>query len=325
MCHFHGNPLSVFLAEDLSISHLNHDHLESLRNLPSFRTYVETFLHAARTQHVRQLLDSDDFLFQEAVQAIKAGRVQIVWLLGAIRIVQSTRSVLSTKSPTLFSYLYIEALAGNILGSPTLRETLLLLKKANSDMIGAILPSITDTLITMPARDISISPDDFQDIANDLEALTTAVDPTNLPLKSQMNHDFAGKVANSKTKPQQNEIEVAYSELLSRLHDLLANYFETVLVSVDSIFLHEILFYDMKGAHRDVFTPKPRFVVERALGTPHDYLGCACCSSKVCLLPLSPLHCFLYLTYFFSCNGFLILGLSSSLYSLHKHILITHY
>lgn len=168
-----------------------------------------------------------------------------------------------------------------------LRELLLLLKKANSDMISAILPGIIDTLITMPARDIAISPDDFQDIANELETLTSNADPSTLPLKSQMNHDFLGKVANTttgkKVTPQQNDLEVAYSDLLTRLHALLAGYFEKVLVSVDSIFLHEILFYDMKGAHRDVFTPKVRFAVERALGTPWDYLGCGCCSSKVSL------------------------------------------
>jgi len=296
MCHFHGNPLSIFLAEDVSISQLNHDHFEALRNLPSFRNHAESLLDAKQTHHVRQLLQSDEFLFHTAVEAIKAGRVQVVWLLGAIRIIQSSRIVLSTKSPTLFSYLYIEALAGNLLGSPTLRELLLLLKKANSDMILAILPSIIDTLITMPARDIAISPDDFQDIANELETLTTNVDASSLPLRSQMNHDFVGKVATTgKKTQQQNELEVAYSDLLSRLHDLLAGYFDLVLVRVESIFLHEILFYDMKGAHRDIFTAKPRFAVERALGAPHDYLGCGCCSSKVSPLPLASLELSIFL------------------------------
>jgi origin recognition complex subunit 3 len=39
-----------------------------------------------------------------------------------------------------------------------------------------------------------------------------------------------------------------------------------------------VLIYDLKSPHTEVFQPKPRFAIERALATPHDYLGCDCCS-----------------------------------------------
>jgi origin recognition complex subunit 3 len=44
------------------------------------------------------------------------------------------------------------------------------------------------------------------------------------------------------------------------------------------LFLSEVFMYDLKSPHTEVFQPKPRFAVERALASPHDYLGCECCS-----------------------------------------------
>jgi len=289
MCHFHGNPLSVFLVEDLTFEQLNHEHFEALRNLPSFRNYAEDLLKAKQAPRVRELLQSEETLFSEAIEAIRQGRTNVVWLLGAIRIIQYIRGIVSTKTATSFSYLYIKALSGELLDSPMLRELLLMLKKASSDMLEPILTNIIDTLFTMPPSEVAISPDDFQDLANDLSTLTTSCDPSDLPLKSQMNHDFAGKVASRGRQPQQNQAEKTYSELLTRLHDLLIEYFNMALVSVKSIFMNEVLFYDMRASHRDVFTPRPRFAIERALSAPHDYLGCACCSSKVCSFSSCPL------------------------------------
>ena len=282
MCHFHGNPLSIFLIEDLTFDQLNHEHFEALRNLPSFRNHAELLLKNKQAPRVRGLLQSNKSLFTEAIEAIKQGRTNVVWLLGAIRTIQYIRGVVATKTVTSFSYLYIKALSGELLDSPMLRELLLMLKKTSSDTLEPILTNIIDTLFTMPPSEVAISPDDFQDLANDLTTLTSSCDPSDLPLKSQIYHDFAGKVASRGRQPQQNQAERTYSELLTRLHDLLVEYFNMALVSVKSIFMNEVLFYDMRASHRDVFTPRPRFAIERALCAPHDYLGCACCSSKVC-------------------------------------------
>jgi origin recognition complex subunit 3 len=45
--------------------------------------------------------------------------------------------------------------------------------------------------------------------------------------------------------------------------------------------------------------PKPRFAIERALSTPHDYLNCTCCASGpgVGLSPTHPSASILYQLY----------------------------
>ena len=40
MAHFFANPLSVFLCDDLQFEDVSSEHLDALRNLPSFRQYV---------------------------------------------------------------------------------------------------------------------------------------------------------------------------------------------------------------------------------------------------------------------------------------------
>ena len=71
---------------------------------------------------------------------------------------------------------------------------------------------------------------------------------------------------------------MSYSNLLDELTDLLEEYlkFENPLDQ----FLHEIWIYDSKSPYREVFTPKPRHAIERALSVPHDYLGCTCCKAS---------------------------------------------
>ena len=46
----------------------------------------------------------------------------------------------------------------------------------------------------------------------------------------------------------------------------------------ETLFLSEVMIYDLKSPHTEVFQPKPRLAIERALASPHDYLGCDCCS-----------------------------------------------
>src|SRR5215469_9618965 len=41
MTHFFANPLSVFLCKRLRFEDLSKEHLDALRNLPSFRQYVD--------------------------------------------------------------------------------------------------------------------------------------------------------------------------------------------------------------------------------------------------------------------------------------------
>jgi origin recognition complex subunit 3 len=88
----------------------------------------------------------------------------------------------------------------------------------------------------------------------------------------------AQKVLLSKHKAALSEQDKAYSDLVGRFHDELDAYFASSFIDPQTLFLSELLIYDLKSPHTEVFQPKPRFSLERALATPHDYLGCDCCS-----------------------------------------------
>jgi origin recognition complex subunit 3 len=121
----------------------------------------------------------------------------------------------------------------------------------------------------------------------ELESLLEGND-SSTPLRTQ--HDVrtaslrttvvAQKVLLSKHKAALSEQDRAYSDLVTRLHDELDAYFSLAFVDPQRLFLSEVLTYDLKSPHLEVFQPKPRFAVERALTSPHDYLGCDCCGGS---------------------------------------------
>jgi origin recognition complex subunit 3 len=61
------------------------------------------------------------------------------------------------------------------------------------------------------------------------------------------------------------------------VHDSLEVYFSAVLYGTKDVFLYELFFYDLLSPHKDIFAPRARATVERALCRPIDYSSCECC------------------------------------------------
>ena len=160
------------------------------------------------------------------------------------------------------------AMSGALTSSPLLRELLMHIKKAIPEAMSAIIPKVIDTLMRMPPEVVDVSPDDFGDLQEQLTK-TRAEDDAQ-----------SGK---KRSKAQISKKHAANSQLATKLHDLLRTYFDKALCGYQQVFLHEMLFYDLKAPHREAFMPRPRFAVERALSSPHDYLGCSCCAHEVSL------------------------------------------
>lgn len=240
-----------------------------------------------QTKHVKALLTSDSTLFAEIRRYLEEGRNKIKWTLGAIQVLQLISGQMSNAQDLSWSTLYNEALSGRLQASTTIRETLLFLKKAPSNIVSNILPVISDLLMGMPPTTQDISPDNFRDLQEQLESLLEESTPTDGILRSE--HDVkhetfrttvvAQKVALSKQKAKLSKSDTAYSKIVVDFHDLLESYFQLAITPARAMFLHEILFYDLKLPHREAFDPRPRFAIERALSSPHDYLGCSCCQS----------------------------------------------
>ncbi|KAI9828711.1 MAG: hypothetical protein M1832_001814 [Thelocarpon impressellum] len=163
------------------------------------------------------------------------------------------------------------------------RELLLSVKKLSSDVLVKLLHQI----MSLDVQSSTLT-DEVSAIRKDLDTLTESRDSSDDPFRSE--HDLrhetlrttivAQKVEISKQRSSLSEKDSAYSKIVHRTHKCLQRYFTTSLVSPQSLFLHEVFFYDLKSPHRDVFTPKQRHAVERALATPHDYLGCTCCGEN---------------------------------------------
>lgn len=227
---------------------------------------------------VRDLLKDNICLASTIRTEIIKGHKCLERLIYALEVISTIHLLLLSKFKSMklapWSDLYILGMSGKLLTSPILRETLLSIKKMSSEDMKELLVQLSALEETIPS---------LPSILSDLETLTE-IHPDPIRSSHEINHQkamhttiFAQKVelsAHSLTPTHQDR---GYSALVDRAHMALHNFFHETLITPQSLFLHEILIYDLKSPHRDVFAPKPRAAVERALSSPHDYLGCECC------------------------------------------------
>jgi origin recognition complex subunit 3 len=80
------------------------------------------------------------------------------------------------------------------------------------------------------------------------------------------------RVKLNKGKAKLPEECITYTKIIDQLHALLGSYFEAVLIRPQELPLHEAFLLDMRNPIKEVFAPRPRFAIERALSNPFDYL-----------------------------------------------------
>lgn len=219
------------------------------------------------------LLNDDRFLQDIAVKEIRRGTKTLSSLLTAIDLLSSMRSCLSLKASDSWSRIYIKAMAGELRDSAMIKDTLLAIRKLSSDALASLLDRLTDS----PLLGISA-------LINDLRRLVSENDSAG-PLRSEhyahrrniRTTVVAQKVELSKHVSSLSEQDLSYSKLVDRLDRILKDFFQETLIDPSELFLHEVLVYDFKSPHREVFIPNPRYAIERALSSPRDYLGCSCC------------------------------------------------
>ena len=280
MSHFYASCPSVFLKDNVAFEELDVNAFKAVRNLPSFRLRVEQMLDAGQTSHVRAMIDSDQALFKQITEHIRTGQLALTTLGHVSKVFSGIRKSLQMSPDIRTSSIWVRAASADLLGSPVLRETMLSIKKAPSDKLGQLL----DSLKLYEGDYFPMKLTSFQ---QELQSLVEGND-SSAPLRTQ--HDVrtaslrttvvAQKVLLSKHKATLSEQDRAYSDLVTRLHDELDAYFSSSFIDPQRLFLSEILMYDLKSPHLEVFQPKPRFAIERALTAPHDYLGCDCCGGS---------------------------------------------
>ncbi|KIW04148.1 hypothetical protein, variant [Verruconis gallopava] len=276
MSHFYANPLSVFLSRDLSLDDISKEHIEAVRNTTSFRKFAEASLTSVESaRSLQRMLESDDALLKRLTDAVQELESALTFMAQTVQTACAINSELS-KTKLTSSSLYLKAMSGKLRDDHTIRELLLAVKKAPSNILIKALRAAQAAISANYAANI-------ENLLGQLNALASE-DGSGQPMRSE--HDIrndtlrttvvAQKVQLSRHKARLSEKDEAYSKIVSQFHDLLTRIFEEVRYPFDMLG-HEAVIYDLRMPHRAALTPKPRFAIERALSSPHDYLNCRCC------------------------------------------------
>ncbi|KAL8682151.1 MAG: hypothetical protein Q9186_001772 [Xanthomendoza sp. 1 TL-2023] len=313
MTHIFANPLSVLAKNPVPFSAFQEESYECVRNLESFRQYVVELLDQQDFETVRRLLDDNSFLQEQIVDGIQRSKKALKGLVVAVELLASIQERLKLKTTESWSNLYMKAMAGELKDSAIVKDTLLAIGKSSSEVMTPLLEDIADSPLP-----------DALTLIDDLRQLVSNTDGSN-PLRSEHDTHHASlrttvvshKVELSKHSVSLSNQDLAYSKLVHRVDTALKSYFYDAFVTPQELFLHEILVYDFKSPHREVFAPKPRFAIERALTSPRDYLGCSCCiSGQHGLLSTHPATSLLYQLYLESGTIINISDLWSAFYTI---------
>lgn len=280
MSCYYANALSIFLAPHLERKQGMRDHFEAIRNLRSFQDYCHHLLEEEDVSRVRDLLDQDDVLFALVQEKLLKGRSTLAEVMVAVDVIHRLQSALQPSQRALKSKLYLQAMSGKLRGSSLVRSLLLSVRKSSSANAAKAIEAVAVCDLSGEIQE------QCTEIRNELFELMAKQADCSQPLRSEddVNNStlrttvVAQKVELSKQKSSLSEQDAAYTEILRRFTDLLEQVLDSTLVDPKSLVFHEIFIYDLKSPHREVFTPRPRHAIERALAAPHDYLDCDCCA-----------------------------------------------
>jgi len=253
--------------------------LQALPDTP--HSHTQALLEDRQTSKVRRLLDSNLDLFQYVKEQLVTGTAALHNLVQTVDMLNTLQTSLSVSQHTPRSSLVVDALSGQLHESPWERTMSLRLRKCNSESLHVVLTR----LLTVANGEML---ETCQATLFELEKLLHAQNTAHGPLRSE--EDFqnstlrttvvAKKVELSKQKSAMTKGDTAYSTLLRAFSESFAEYLAKALIDPKSLVFNELFLYDLKSPHRDVFMPKPRFALERALASPHDYLDCSCCAPE---------------------------------------------
>ncbi|KAI0555359.1 origin recognition complex subunit 3 N-terminus-domain-containing protein [Xylaria curta] len=307
MCHFYGNPLSFLLPDGLNSSALQSEHVEIIRYLPSFRQMVEAAAENNNVVQAKQLLKDDRKLIEHVVNCLQKRRQ---WVIKLLRILKTFTT--SKTSTVDFSRFYMDASHNGINLSGQYDHFFDSVKRMEPCDGEGYLSRLIDL---MQHGDMSLGLDPWAEEAPETVALLMDIQAGIKHLRSEA--DDQGHVLRSKYSGQSKilrttvvaqkvqlshdtaaltDLDKSYTDLI---HRFLQHLEATVCIdgACDMPF-NEVWLYDSKTPYKDVFIPRPRTVLERALSRPHDYLGCSCCKTdEDQITPTLPTTAILYQLY----------------------------
>ncbi|CUS10166.1 unnamed protein product [Tuber aestivum] len=291
MSHFYANPLSIILGfidnPDGLGEVLSTEHVEAIRNVPSFRRYVEGKLAAKEVGEVRKLLADDNYVRHTVAEKILESRNYGIELGQALAFLEIGRSCTLAQNKTPRYELYAKALSGELQTGPSIREFLMSLKRMSSTALLNLLENVMQE-VPIPAITEPLKPlqEKIKKLVEEAAAsggkktLISEFDITNNTLRGTA---VSKKVRLGEQKSSLTKQDTEYSALVQQVYAIAESYltvnFNSSQHGLQNVLLHEIFFYDLRSPHSAVFAPKPRSTIERGLSRPQDYLDCSCCTS----------------------------------------------
>jgi origin recognition complex subunit 3 len=272
--------------------------------LSSFKTHVNDILEAKEYNRFYGLLEDDDVLREEVDMSLSNRPI-----LSLLRVM----FLVATLSPEPASSidLYVTTFEGTLGESEFVSRILDSTKRMMPEGLATFLQKVRDTIHTgsleldldgWAAEDADFLEETtrFQSQASNLAEQASS---TGKPIRSShairsqgvRTTVIAQRVQLSYEESTLSQQDKEYTVLVDKVNELLKDYFS--VQSPQDMFLHELWLYDSMSPYREVFTPKPRAAIERALSAPYDYLRCDCCDPVEGLSSTHPATAILYQMY----------------------------
>ncbi|KAI1437549.1 origin recognition complex subunit 3 N-terminus-domain-containing protein [Xylaria sp. CBS 124048] len=307
MCHFYANPLSFLVLDEVKADTLQPNHIETVRYLPSFRRAVEAAVVENKLSLARQLLGDDKKLTGYLVDCLQKRCQWTVQLLRVLKVFMAAKTTTAD-----FANIFMDASYDGVGASDGFDQFLTSIKRMEPADSEEYLSQLLD-VIRYGDQSLGLNPwmDEvpetvslFSGILAGIKELRSAADDQGHVLRSTHNGQskvlrttiVAQKVQLSHDTAALTDHDKAYTDLINRFVEHLEKIMR--IDGAQDLAFNEIWLYDSKTPYRDVFIPRPRHVLERALSRPHDYLGCACCKTgKDQIVPSLPTTAILYRLY----------------------------
>ncbi|KAB8302266.1 hypothetical protein EYC80_005707 [Monilinia laxa] len=238
MCHFYANPLSILLS-------------------PQREPNLATLLQPEHFEAIRILPSFQNYI-ELLMMSCSCKRINLYMKAstGSLKNSEVVRSIVdSIKRASL--HVFLEAVT-------SLKEAI---EKGNTELN---IEPWSDIEPVFYSEIVSICEDASS--LSDLEGGRSIRSSYNKSLRTAV---ISQKVQISQEKSALTKQDKEFTTLVDRLIQAIQDFVD--LAKLQDQFLSEIWLYDLKHPYQDAFTPKPRFVIERALSSPHEYLSCACC------------------------------------------------
>lgn len=229
----------------------------------------------------RKLLEDDTKLRNSVVSVARDTPKALRDIVLAVDLLFLLTSILhmdNGRSYSTWSDIYILAMSNKLSDSVFLEDAIGALMKAKSNLVKDLFESIHTKTHDHGPRVLEYMKD-ISDLMTHLPNDTVLRSSHDIQHSNLRTTVVAQKVELSRQSAHVTAEEAAYTKIIDKFTSDLKLYFGTNLINPQDLFLHEVFLYDVKSLHREVFMPRPRFAIERALSSPHDYLGCDCCHS----------------------------------------------